>query len=185
MRSWYAAACLVLLPALAAGQSLGDAARKERERRAKVRETGGSTRTLTEEDLATTKGALANDPKAQPATTNDHRAAGTTGGARPLRLPGVEAPSTETQGEEYWRRRVAEAQARVEQAQRRHDAFQRMIHLGQGEMYDANGKRVIYSIHQMKAMADAAAADLATAQAALEKVLEDGRRSGAQPGWLR
>jgi hypothetical protein len=37
----------------------------------------------------------------------------------------------------------------------------------------------------MKAMADAAAADLAAAQAELEAVIEDGRRSGALPGWLR
>ena len=52
-------------------------------------------------------------------------------------------------------------------------------------MHDANGKRVIYSIHQMKAMADASAAQLVAAQSALDKVIDEGRRAGAQPGWLR
>ena len=60
-----------------------------------------------------------------------------------------------------------------------------MIRFGQTGSYDTNGRRVIYSIHQMKAIADAAAAELAAAQAALEGVLEEGRRAGAQPGWLR
>jgi hypothetical protein len=184
MRRWCAAACLVALPAFAYGQSLGEAARKERERREKTREAGGSARTLTEEDLATTKGTLANDPKAQPATTAAPRTAGTTSGSGLAYPPNPAGPSPESQ-EEYWRRRVAQAQARVEQVRRRHDALQRMIQFGQPAMYDANGKRVLYSIHQMKTMADTAAAELAAAHAALEGVLEDGRRSGAQPGWLR
>jgi hypothetical protein len=184
MRLWCAAACLVALPAFADGQSLGQAARKERERREKTREGAGSPRTLTEEDLATTKGTLANDPKAQPATTAAPRTTGTTSGSGLAYPPIPAGPSAETQ-EEYWRRRVAQAQARIEQARRRNDALQLMIRFGQTGSYDANGRRVIYSIHQMKAMADAAAAELAAAQAGLEGVLEDGRRAGAQPGWLR
>ena len=60
-----------------------------------------------------------------------------------------------------------------------------MIRFGQPAEYDANGGRVIYSIHSMKEMADAAAAELALAQTALENVFEEGRRSGALPGWLR
>jgi hypothetical protein len=176
--------CLVALPAFAGGQSLGEAARKERERREKTREASGSTRTLTEDDLATTKGTLANDPNAQPATAVAPPSAGAANGSGPIRPATSAAPSPESQ-EAYWRRRVAQAQARVDQARRRHDSLQRMIHVGQGAMYDANGRQVIYSIHQMKTMADAAAADLGAAEAALERVQEEGRRSGAQPGWLR
>ena len=184
MRWWCAAACLVALAAFANGESLGEAARKESERREKIRDAGGSAPSLTEEDLATTKGTLANDPTAPPATTVAQRTGGTTSASGLLRPSIPAGPSPETQ-EEYWRRRVAQAQARVEQARRRHEALQRMIRFGQAGMYDANGRRVIYSIHQMKAMADAAAAELAAAQAGLEGVLEEGRRSGAQPGWLR
>jgi hypothetical protein len=60
-----------------------------------------------------------------------------------------------------------------------------MIRIGQPARYDANGRRVMYSIHQLKQMADVAAAELASAQTALENVLEEGRRSSIPPGWLR
>jgi hypothetical protein len=73
----------------------------------------------------------------------------------------------------------------VEAAQRRRDALQRMIIIGQPARYDANGQRVIYSSQQMKEKADAADAALATAQADLEKLLDEGRHAGALPGWLR
>jgi len=185
MRFWGAVACLVALPALAGGQSLGDAAKKERERRDKLRQAGSSARTLTQEDLATTKARLANDPN-QPVAGEKGEASKQPARESPggRNADGPEAASPKG-GEEYWRGRVAQARGRVAAAQRRYDAFQRMIRLGQPGAYDENGNRVIYSIYQMKEKADAAAAELASAQAALENVLEEGRRAGAQPGWLR
>ncbi len=176
MRSSGAVILFVALPALVAGQSMGDAARKERERRERIREAGASGRTVTEEELASNKGSLANDPKAAPAKVSE----GGNTKSRP-----TARTASDARGEEYWRRRVAQARGEVERAQRRHDAFQRMIHLGQPGEYDENGRRVIYSIYQMKEMADAAAAELAARQKALEHLLEDARRSGALPGWLR
>jgi hypothetical protein len=183
--SWGTLVVLVGLPALAGGQSLGDAARKERERRVKLREAGASVRPLTEEDLATTKGELANDPKAQPTKVEDGETSKREGGTA-ARGPSAAAPEeASAKNEEHWRRRVAEARVRLAEAQRRNDALQQMIRLGQPARYDANGRRVIYSIYQLKKMADVAAAELASAQNALENVLEEGRRSGVPPGWLR
>jgi hypothetical protein len=185
MLSWGTLVCLVILPSLTVGQSLGDAARKERERRDRVRETGARIRTLTEEDLATTKGALANDPKAQP-TRVESGESSQRGGSTTPRGPSAAGPEeASSKNEEHWRRRIAEVRAHLEEAQRRNDAIQRMIRVGQPARYDANGGRVMYSIHQLKQMADVAAAELASAQAALENVLEEGRRSGVPPGWLR
>jgi hypothetical protein len=183
--SMAALVCLVVLPPLTAGQSLGDAAKKERDRRDKVREGVGSVRTLTEEDLATTKGTLANDPKAVPTKVDDGGSSKPDGGAATRGASAAAADEASSKNEERWRRRAAEARARVAEAQRRSDALQRMIHLGQPAQYDENGRRVMYSIYQLKAMADRAAAELASAQTALENVLEDGRRSGVPPGWLR
>ena len=185
MKSWSTLACLVALPALAGGQSLGDAAQKERDRRHKLREAGTSARTLTEEDLATTRGRLANNPKEQTVKGEDGEnptQARRATAAGPRRAA-TEASSSTAEG--YWRERVAVARARIAEVQRRNDALQRMIRFGQPAEYDANGGRVIYSIHSMKEMADAAAAELALAQTALENVFEEGRRSGALPGWLR
>jgi hypothetical protein len=179
-RTWSGAVLVLALPALALGQSLGEAAKKERERRDKLRQGGAGARTLTEDDLATTKGALANDPKAKApesaAPEKGGRASGTSGEG---------AGDSSKSGEEYWRGRARAARGRVADAQRRCDAFQRMIRLGQPASFDENGRRVIYSVQQLKTMADAADSELLAAQAALEATLEEGRRAGAQPGWLR
>jgi hypothetical protein len=187
MKSWSTLICLAVLASPVAGQSLGDAAKKERDRRDKLRAAGASARTLTEQDLATTEGRLANNPKEETASGENGEASkgagrATTSAPLPRTVPAA-VPSRN--GEEYWRRRAAEARGRVAEAQRRNDDLDIMIRFGQPAAYDGNGGRVIYSIHQMKAMADAAAAQLASAQAALDGVLEEGRRSGALPGWLR
>ena len=47
MKTWYALIGLMALPALVSGQSLGDAARKERERREGLKKTGTASRTVT------------------------------------------------------------------------------------------------------------------------------------------
>ena len=167
---------LVLLPAMAGGQSLGSAAAKERDRREKLRTTGKTSRPLTEDDLANTKGQLANDPNAPPAASPP---------SRPATADPVETEDARADVEEYWRGRVAEARARLREAQEAHDYMQRVIRLGQPEMRDKNGRIVIYSNQQLKAKADAAEAALAAAKAALESLVEDARRKGALPGWLR
>jgi hypothetical protein len=43
----------------------------------------------------------------------------------------------------------------------------------------------MYSARQLKQMADRAQAELAEAQKALDDLLEQARRAGALPGWLR
>src|ERR1700730_10205735 len=103
--------CLLALPALAGGQSLGEVAKKEHDRRDKLRKTGVSTRTFAEEDLATTKGRLANDPREQAATgagsDDASKGAGdsTTGGSQEPAPDGV--PSDIKSKEDSWRGRVA------------------------------------------------------------------------------
>jgi hypothetical protein len=172
MSRWiFLGAGLVALPMVVAGQSLGDAARKENDRRERLHKAGVTSRTFTEGDLATTKGRLANDPREQTAAPANDAVSDDSG--------------RREKQERYWRARAAEARARVEAARQRNDALQSMIRLGQPGRYDANGRRVIYSLHRMKSMADAAAAELAAAEAAFENLLEEGRRAGALPGWLR
>jgi hypothetical protein len=177
---------LVLAPALAAPQSLGDAAKKEQERRDRLRQKGAPMRPLTEEDLATAKGTLANEPTAETAGSGEGETrAGGGGAATRGGLLEVANDAPARSGEGYWRGRVARARARIAAAQRRLDALQLMIRFGQPAAYDENGKRVMYSVHQLKGKADQAAADLAAARQAVEDVLEEGRRAGAPPGWFR
>jgi hypothetical protein len=171
--------------AVADGDPLAEAAKREQERREKLRRSGAAGATFTEEDLANTKGRLANEAGAGAATgvegESKRGGAPDTGRKKPL-TAGAASPESK---EQYWRDRVAEARFRVEEAQSRNNALQRMILIGQPARYDSNGRRVIYSASQMKARADAAAAALASAQTALENLLEEGRRADVLPGWLR
>jgi len=184
--SWVTGVCLIVLPVLAAGQSLGDAAKKEQARREKVQHAGGRAPAFTEEDLSSTPGRLANDPNELPVNSEAGAPAAETrpasaAGRSPLR-PQAGPPETP---EAYWRGRFRAASARVELARRQYDTLQRMIRFGQPARHDANGRVVIYSIHQLKAQADLAAAELAAAEKALESLLDEARRAGALPGWLR
>jgi hypothetical protein len=181
---WGLALCLLALPTLVLGQSLGDVARKERDRREKAGKTGVATRTLSEADLATTKGQLANDPgAADPAAAEEE-------GESPRRSEAARSsvaaePSTAPSQEAYWRERAGQARSRVAAADRRYNTLQRMIQYGQPLMYDKNGRRVIYSVHTMKSRADEAEAELRAAEKALEELADEARRAGALPGWLR
>ncbi len=171
--------CLLAVPALAGGQSMGELARKERARREKLRKAGASARTLTEKDLAATKGELANDPEADAA---GKPATGPT--SRSRSRADAQAAARE-KAEAAWRGRAAKAQARVDEAQRRYDRLDRMIRLGQPPMYDENGERVIYSARRLKKMADQAQVKLEEAEQALDDLREDARRASVPAGWLR
>ena len=172
--------CLLFtLPAaLAVAQTMGDAAKKERERREKLRQTaGGSAATVDADQLAANRGTLANDTKQPAAAAAD--------GKNQSNQDDKPAQAAAQDAETYWRSRVAAARRHVEEMQRRYDALDRMIRVGQGGQRDANGVRRIYSQQDMKWMADSAQADLAKAKAALEALADEGRRAGALPGWFR
>lgn len=181
MRSSIALLCMLVLSAPAGAQSLGDVARKERERRDKLGQTEAPSRTVTDEDLASNKGTLANDPRAAPAQTRE----GEDKEASDRERRPVTDTTPPANGEDYWRGRVAEARGRVEEARQRHDSLQLQIRIGQPAQYDANGGRVMYSLHQMKERADAVEAELRAAETALEDLYQEARRAGALPGWLR
>ena len=179
MKVWGMLLCLLALPALAGGQSLAEVARKERERREKLRKAGTSARKLTEEDLAAPKGELANDPEATPAGKPAARPT-----SRTRSRTDAEAAARE-KSETQWRGRAAKARARIDEAQRRSDRLDRWIRLGQPPKYTEDGRRVMYSARQLKTMADKAQAELAAAEQALEDLSKEARRAGVPPGWLR
>jgi hypothetical protein len=186
MRTWGLVLCLLALPALALGQSLAEAARKERERREKLRKSGTAARTVTEEELASAKGQLANEPeKAPPAT--DAKAAETSGESGQPRkaTPQPSEEQVRKAQEAQWRGRAAEARRRIDLAEARHLELQSQILFGQPEMMDESGRVTIHSPQQMKEMADQAEAEVAEAKKALDDLLEEARRARVPPGWLR
>jgi hypothetical protein len=187
VRAWGLTLLVLSLPALAMGQSLGEAARQERERREKLRREGPPARVVTDEDLKTTKGRLANEPNAAEAKAAPDDAGRRKEEAR--RAPAarrIDSSRTESeQKEAYWRARAGAARDRLRAAERRYMDLDRMIRFGQPEGHDENGRSYIYSQQRMKALADEAEAELATARKALEDLEAEARHAGALPGWLR
>jgi len=180
MKRWMIPAFLLLLPSLAAGQSLAEAARKEKERRKRNREAGVEARVVTEEDLKNASGTLANDPDDAPAVVS---------GAVPKRkAPGATRDSESRKREdqkELWRKRAAQARARVEKARKTHETLASM-HLAPGEYYvDEQGKVLVRSLDHLRELVAKAKTELAAAEKGLEQLEEDARRQSVPPGWLR
>jgi hypothetical protein len=188
-----AAACLVALAASSTAGSLADAARREQERRDRLKANGVPAALITDAELAASKGDTANimsgpaltGPAAREAPDTPPAARPRPASPRNRRGLAEPLPDGEKGTEEYWRNRAAEARALVQEAEAEYAALDRQIRLGQTGQRDANGIVRRYSIHQMKARADAAQAAVTEARRDLEQVLEAGRRAGALPGWLR
>ncbi len=176
---------LLALPSLTLGQSLADAARKEKERRDQARRTGGPTRVIPEEELKTTKGHLANEPAPSESPADQSPEEKRTRASKPPSPPPVDSSQEQKQKEAYWRTRSAEARPRLAAAEERYGDLDRMIRIGQPAMYDKNGRRYIVSQQRMKATADEAEAEVANAKKALEELEDEARRAWALPGWLR
>jgi hypothetical protein len=177
------------LPVLAVAQGLGDAAKKEKKRR----ETHASppAKTYTQEDLsslppAVNEGASEAEDKAVSGGPPP-KGAGSTPGT--VRLPPPETRRDEgaarANEERVWRARVARARAQVEEAQKVYDKLAGMNLVPGYEYVDDKGRPVVRSIEELQSLTAAAKKRLDAAQAALDQLLEQARRAGVPPGWLR
>jgi hypothetical protein len=178
---------LSLVPSWAVAQdSLADAAQKERQRREKAAQAGAHPKVLTEDDLAAAKGQVANaaSTTASPAPALVAPAPGSQNRPTPVR-PAANAAPDLGKNEAYWRGRHAAAKARLDGAQKRWFAMERVIHGGQPMQYDASGRLVMYANSALKQMADQAEAELNAARKAMDDLEEEARKAGALPGWVR
>jgi len=191
-----AAALLLVVPLIAAAQGLGDASKKEKERREQTK--APKAKTYTQEDLPTLP-PVANEPatdtgeSAPPPATSVPAPSGAQGAAPP-RDAGEpifqeEAPS-DSEGsargdERVWRGRVAQARARVDRARQKHQTLAGLTLVPGYEYQDERGRTVIGSVEQLQGMTAAAKAELDAAEKALADVLEEARRANVPPGWLR
>ncbi len=185
-------AIVVLAPSLAWGQSLGDAAAKERERRRKLKETGTTSAVVDGDALKASKGTLANDPRAVPAP----KASPSPGpvSATPLRqsrtsvippVGGVEAPQAVEENEAFWRAQAKEAREEVEHWQARVDYWSNLS-LAPGQYFvDDDGTKLVGSPETLQKIVGRAKAHLAEAKQAFEDLETEARRKSVPPGWLR
>lgn len=170
------AACLALPGSLLA-QGLGDAAKKEKERRSETskKEPG---KTYTQEDVYDL-----------PPIANDGDTGAPTTSADVSPVSSFSAPVTRSRSrgsdETLWRGRVTAARQRVTKARATEKKLAGM-HLVPGYEYrDNRGRVLVRSVEELQAMASRAKAEVASAEKALADLLESGRRAGVPPGWLR
>lgn len=182
-RGMWMACCAWLLPALVLGQSLGDAARKEQERRQKLKAEGVKARAVTEDDLSAgtpspAPGKPVATPSPQPADAKTTPATTAVGAAD-------DEARQRRQSEDAWRRRMALAHARVERATKRYETLSKMA-LSPGEYYvDSENRPLITTVEQLQRLTAEAKAEQEAARRAIEDLEDEARRANVPPGWLR
>lgn len=181
------------LGSAAFAQSLGDVAKRERERREKNKEQGVAVREISEEeifgedDTAAQEDDGADEPPEEAAEASPEATAFEIdeepgrGGVEELDRARAERRRQEVQ----WRTRIAEAKTRIERAKARKAQLDGLF-LGEGERYvDVNGRVVIRSRAHLQQLVAEVAEELQAAEEALVALRDEARRAGVPPGWLR
>jgi hypothetical protein len=179
----------------AAGQSLGDVARREAERRKAVK---GPVSVYTNDNV---RPAAASDPGAAPAsaalaapTAGAPGASGAPGTAAPAEAPpavtgAAEAAKEPKQDREYWRKRMDDLQSQRDRNTFMMDAVQSRINglWADFTARDDPAQRAVIESDRNRALAELER--MKKDQSALDKKIadlyEEARRANVPPGWLR
>jgi hypothetical protein len=176
---------VLVFPVWLSGQSLGEAAKKEKKRREINKERGVRARVITEDEISIegqeTEGTEQKVGSDETEGEHQDTLAPTPDSTRPNHV----TASDRQREEALWRSRFSEARARLNAAQERYDAL-KDLHLVPGEYYvDENGRPLIRSLAELRRMTEKAETDLNTAKKSLDDLHEEARRAGVPPGWLR
>ena len=160
MKRIFCALFALLLAGSAAAQSLAEIAKKEKDRRAK--NNADQTRTITENELRGNRLGPMTTSTVVPAATTDEESSEDEG-------EGDAEPEQEDprQTEEYWRSRLSSVDQRIQTLQQQ---LQSPLNTN-----DPTGAWRRQRLEQ----------DLAQAQAERATIVQEARRAGAPPGWLR
>jgi hypothetical protein len=164
-----------LLPALVVGQSLGELAKKEKERRKNNKDKGVEVRVIDGEEVSEAEETEASgeEPEDSSETIETRKDS-----------PANSSTSRDKQ-ETEWRARAAEARERLKAAQENYQTLSQ-LHLSPGEYYtDENGKPLITSLDQLRGLVAEAKTELDQATRAMDQLKEEARRAGVPPGWVR
>jgi hypothetical protein len=182
-RPFLIALLVAAVAAPAYAQSLGEAAAREKERRARQREKSGPAKTYTDEDLE--KGADAKDKK----KASESGGESSSSSAKETSSGG----SDEGPDRSVWEDRAEKAREAIKNAQERIATLQNRIAELQTDMNpnpsDLMDPNRLQKREAEKAAAiqelDQAKAALAKAQADQQKLEDDARREHIPPGWIR
>jgi len=169
-----AAASLLAVASRVSGEGLGAVATKERERRAAAQRKTAPARVLTEVDLKTIGGRIANDPTITPLSGLDAEPKEDVG-----RRPKEGAGSDLRRQESYWREVARRRRSEAERADQALKAVERWS----DPTYA--GKDVPSCPITRRQLRSRARAEAASARDALKALDEEARVAGALPGWIR
>jgi hypothetical protein len=188
---------LLLIATAGYAQSLGDVARQETERRKKVQsEKGSSSSVVGEEALAKAadqrerEAANGESAPSQP-TPNASGQRSAPRPAEPQNTPSAANNDLERErqqrekDEATWRKRMANAEARVQKARAHHDRVKGLTLTPGDYLVDERGRVVVRSVEHLQQIVADAKGELEAAEKALEDLTESARREGVPPGWLR
>jgi hypothetical protein len=161
-----------------AGQSLGEVARREAERRKVVK---GQATVFTNESLRTSSGEAPAPAPAPPA-------------AAPADKPAPQAPAAEPapdpkQQPEYWRKRIGDARAQHARNTVLMEALQSRINALWADFTarDDPAQRAVIASDRQRALAELErmTKERADLDKEIENIQEEARRANIPPGWLR
>jgi len=192
--------CLLLiclsLPLVSAGQSLGNVAKKERERRDKNKKEGVAAREFSEEEVfgekeeekapEASEGEAGEEPEPSDGPSNE--AAVIPGMDQKLEDDGdrFEKESRERKrSEAEWRSKASDARARIAEARERVQFFEELFLPPDGRYVDVNGNTVIESLDHLQRLTREAKEELAAAELDWKQIQNEARRAAIPPGWLR
>ncbi len=182
---WGCASLFVLVlavPMYSTAQSLGEVAKKEKKRREKNEVHGAKVHVVGEEEVST----LNTEPPDRAELTEEE----SVDSSLPTSADRLDKASNpprndRRQQEAEWRARVSEVKSRLSEAKEEFE-FLSGLHLVPGEYYvDENGRPVITSLEQLRAMVAEAKTALDVAQKAMDDLREEARKKSVPPGWLR
>jgi hypothetical protein len=193
-------ACLLLvclsLALVSAGQSLGNVAKKERERRDKNKKEGVAAREFSEEEVfgekeeekapEASEGEAGEEPEPSDGPSNE--AAVIPGMDQKLEDDGdrFEKESRERKrSEAEWRSKASDARARIAEARERVQFFEELFLPPDGRYVDVNGNTVIESLDHLQRLTREAKEELAAVELDWKQIQNEARRAGIPPGWLR
>lgn len=180
-----AASAVLLAPPLFA-QSLGEAAQKERERRAALKKQPGKV--VTDEDLKKTTGETSTPTEASPSPTQAQTSrrpmtaaqeAGKSGGA----FSGDERAWRDRAGD--LREGIAGAERALKDAEARAEALRLDMDPNRGALDPNRMQRLQADQTAAAAQIEKAKKELAAAKQGLADLEEEARRASVPPGWLR
>lgn len=193
--AWSLVAVVLLGGTLARAQSLADVAKKEEERRKAVK---GPAKVYTNDDLKkyptppqASPDATTPPPAGMPGEATGDAAKPDTAKADAAKPPADQAkpPDEPVKDEAYWKGQLSAAKTKLERDQSYLEALQSRVNALTNDFYarDDPAQRAVLWTQRTKALdeMERLKTEIAEGTKAIAKILEDARRAGVPPGWLR